>query len=340
MISLISSTLISLITLICALIIIAFFTLAERKVIAAVQRRRGPNVVGIFGLLQAVADGLKLVGKEILIPAKANIDLFVFAPILTFATSLINWAFLPIGNFENVIADQNVAILYILAVSSIGVYGIILSGWSSNSRYAFLGAIRSTSQMVSYEVSMGLLLLPVIFCTGSFNLSIINSIQGGSGWLLFVLLPVACLFIISMLAETNRTPFDLPEAEAELVAGYNVEYSSLTFALFFLGEYGNMTILAVFTVILFFGGWPIGVSALWGLLVFIVKIMAICFFTIFVRANLPRYRYDQLMSVGWEVILPLSLGYLIVVSNILRAFNGEPAVQELPFIGDLVLANS
>lgn len=245
---------IGLITLVCALIIIAFFTLAERKVIASVQRRRGPNVVGIFGLLQAIADGLKLVGKEILIPSKANTDLFILAPVLTFAASLVNWAFLPIGNIGNVIANQNLAVLFVLAVSSIGVYGIILSGWASNSRYAFLGAIRSTSQMVSYEVSMGLLIMPVIICTGSFNFSDISYFQSQHSWLMFALLPVTGLFLISILAETNRTPFDLPEAEAELVAGYNVEYSSLTFALFFLGEYGNMTILAIFTSLLFFGG--------------------------------------------------------------------------------------
>lgn len=252
---------VGLITLVCALIVIAFFTLAERKVIASVQRRRGPNVVGIFGLLQAVADGLKLVGKEILIPSKANTDLFILAPILTFGTSLINWAFLPIGNVGNVIANQNLAILFVLAVSSVGVYGIILSGWASNSRYAFLGAIRSTSQMVSYEVSMGLLIMPVIICTGSFNFSDISYFQSQHSWLMFSLLPVAGLFLISILAETNRTPFDLPEAEAELVAGYNVEYSSLIFALFFLGEYGNMIILAIFTSLLFFGGWPLGLPS-------------------------------------------------------------------------------
>lgn len=323
---------VGLITLVCALIIIAFFTLAERKVIASVQRRRGPNVVGIFGLLQAIADGLKLVGKEILIPSKANSDLFILAPVLTFGTSLINWAFLPIGNIGNVIANQNLSILFVLAVSSIGVYGIILSGWASNSRYAFLGAIRSTSQMVSYEVSMGLLLMPVIICTGSFNFSDISFFQSQHSWLMFALLPVAGLFLISILAETNRTPFDLPEAEAELVAGYNVEYSSLTFALFFLGEYGNMLILAIFTVLLFFGGWSLAVPGWIALLFFTIKIMVICFFFIFVRANLPRYRYDQLMAVGWEVILPISLGYLILIAGFIRLANGEPMVSEIPFI--------
>lgn len=328
---------IGLITLVCALIIIAFFTLAERKVIASIQRRRGPNVVGVFGLLQAIADGLKLVGKEILIPSKANTDLFIIAPILTFATSLINWAFLPIGNIGNVIANQNFAILFILAVSSVGIYGIILSGWSSNSRYAFLGAIRSTSQMVSYEVSMGLLLMPVILCTGSFNLSNISYFQSKHSWFMFALLPVAGLFLISILAETNRTPFDLPEAEAELVAGYNVEYSSLTFALFFLGEYGNMIILAIFTTLLFFGGWSLTLPNWLSLIIFIIKVMIICFFFIFIRANLPRYRYDQLMVVGWEVILPISLGYLLLIAGFIRLAGGEPMIQELPFLRSIYI---
>ena len=327
-----SSVVISLITLICALIIIAFFTLAERKVIASVQRRRGPNVVGIYGLLQAVADGLKLVGKEIIVPSKANSDIFILAPIITFATSLINWSFLPIGSVANVIADQNLAVLYVLAVSSIGIYGIILSGWSSNSRYAFLGAIRSTSQMVSYEVSMGLLIMPVVLCAGSFNLSVISQFQSQSTWLTLALLPLAVAFLISMLAETNRTPFDLPEAEAELVAGYNVEYSSLTFALFFLGEYGNMIVLSIFVTILFFGGWSVFFGLTLSLFVFIAKIMAVAFFFIFVRANLPRYRYDQLMAIGWEGILPLTLGYLILISGLLRLTSGEPEVSVIPYM--------
>lgn len=326
------NTVIALITLICALIIIAFFTLAERKVIASVQRRRGPNVVGIYGLLQAIADGLKLVGKEVIIPSKANSDLFILAPVITFATSLINWAFLPLGSISNVIADQNLAILFVLAISSIGIYGIILSGWSSNSRYAFLGAIRSTSQMVSYEVSMGLLIMPVILCTGSFNLSTISQFQSQYSWLSLSLLPLAVAFLVSMLAETNRTPFDLPEAEAELVAGYNVEYSSLTFALFFLGEYGNMIVLSIFVTILFFGGWSLWIPLNLSLLAFIIKILVVAFFFIFVRANLPRYRYDQLMAVGWEVILPVTLGYLIFISGVLRFTLGEPEVSTVPYL--------
>jgi NADH-quinone oxidoreductase subunit H len=254
--------------------------------------------VGLFGLLQAVADGLKLVGKEILIPSKANTDIFIMAPIITFSASLINWTFLPIGSIANTIADKNLAILFVLAVSSIGVYGIILSGWSSNSRYAFLGAVRSTAQMVSYEVSMGLLIIPVVLCTGSFNFGYISSFQSRTSILSIVLLPVTIMFIISMLAETNRTPFDLPAAEAELVAGYNTEYSSLTFALFFLGEYGNMLILSIFVTILFLGGWNLNTSHNVSLIIFIVKVLFIMFLFIFIRSNLPRYRYDQLMSIG------------------------------------------
>ena len=311
------------ITLVCILITIAFFTLAERKVIASIQRRRGPNVVGYFGLLQAIADGLKLVGKEIIIPAKSNSDLFIFAPILTFTMSLISWIFLPIGNSENLIANQNLSILFILAISSTGVYGIILSGWSSNSRYAFIGAIRSTSQMISYEISLSLLIIPIIICTGSFNFGIISQFQSKYIWLVWALLPLACLFFISILAETNRTPFDLPEAEAELVAGYNVEYSALTFALFFLGEYGNMFSLSIITIILFFGGWSLYLINLLSLLIFIIKILFIAFFFIFIRASLPRYRYDQLLSIGWEIILPFSFGYLLFISGFIRFFNGE-----------------
>lgn len=326
-----SSLLLSLITLICALVVVAFFTLAERKVIASVQRRRGPNVVGIFGLLQALADGLKLVGKEIVIPSKANLDLFIFAPVLTFAASLINWGFLPLSSLPNVLANEELAILFLFAVSSVGVYGVILSGWASNSRYAFLGAIRSTSQMVSYEVSMGLLIMPVVLITGTFNLGSLVHYQSVNIWLGVVLFPIACLFFLSILAETNRTPFDLPEAEAELVAGYNVEYSSLAFALFFLGEYGNMTVLSVFTTIVFLGGWSLNFWYSIGSLIFLLKVMFISFLFIFVRANLPRYRYDQLMTIGWEVVLPISLGYLVFTCGILQVFNGGLYGADLPF---------
>ena len=330
----ISSILISLITLVCTLIVVAFFTLAERKVIASVQRRRGPNIVGIFGLLQAIADGLKLVGKELTIPSKANLDLFILAPIITFAASLINWGFLPLSSLQNVISNQNLGILFIFAISSIGIYGIILSGWASNSRYAFLGAIRSTAQMVSYEVSMGLLIMPIILCTGSFNLGSLVHFQSLNVWFALALFPLLGLFLVSILAETNRTPFDLPEAEAELVAGYNVEYSSLAFALFFLGEYSNMTILSIFTTLVFLGGWSLNIPYVLSSLFFLIKIMVICFFFIFIRAALPRYRYDQLMTIGWEVILPMSIGYLLLVAGILRFTAGEPLIIDLPYIGD------
>lgn len=226
--------LISIVTLIGALIVVAFFTLAERKMIASIQRRRGPNVVGFFGLLQPIADGVKLLGKEIILPSKANKDLFILAPFLTFSISLINWGFMPLGYLPNVISDTNFSIFLFFASSSIGIYGIILSGWASNSRYAFLGAIRSTAQMVSYEVSMGILILPIAMCTGSLDLSIIIQRQVSMGiWLALPLFPLFIMFLITCLAETNRTPFDLPEAEAELVAGFNVEYSSLMFAFFF-----------------------------------------------------------------------------------------------------------
>lgn len=323
MVQVILQIIISLITLICALIAIAFYTLAERKVLASIQRRRGPNVVGIFGLLQAIADGLKLVGKEVLIPFKASLSLFLIAPIITFSTSLINWAFLPIGNIANIISGDNLSMLLVLAVSSVGIYGIILSGWSSNSRYAFIGAIRSTSQMVSYEVSLGLILMPVVLCAGGFNLGQISQFQATNSVFLFSLLPLFGLFVISMLAETNRTPFDLPEAEAELVAGYNVEYAALVFALFFLGEYGNMLILSVFTVLIFLGGWSACFSTGLSLFVFALKFSAIAFFFILVRANLPRYRYDQLMAVGWEMILPVSIGYLVLMAGFIRLALGE-----------------
>jgi len=300
-----------------SLVMIAFFTLAERKVIASVQRRRGPNVVGIWGSLQAIADGVKLIFKEVLLPSKINRDLFLIAPAILLALSFVHWAILPLGYYD-VIIDSPLSILFILAISSLGVYGIILSGWASNSKYAFIGALRSIAQMISYEISLSLILLPVIMIVNSFNLTEIIHFQQTAGWLLFPLMPLCVAFFISMLAETNRTPFDLPEAEIELVAGYNVEYSSITFILFFLGEYGNMLVLAFIITFLFFGGWlgffgslvPVG---FW----LILKVMAVCFLFIFVRANLPRYRYDQLMSIGWKVLLPLTMGYLVLVAGTL-----------------------
>jgi NADH-quinone oxidoreductase subunit H len=293
---------------------VAYLTLMERKVIGAMQLRKGPNVVGPFGLLQPLADGLKLMLKEVIIPHKANKILFLLAPIITFVLALIGWAVIPFSE-TFVIADINVGVAYLLATSSLGVYGIIIAGWASNSKYAFLGAIRSSAQMISYEVSIGLIIISVILCSGSLNLSEIVLSQK-DGWYFWSMFPMFVLFFISALAETNRHPFDLPEAESELVAGYNVEYSSMPFAMFFLGEYANMILISSFTAILFLGGWlpPIDnefFNSIPGFIWLILKIVAILFCFIWVRATLPRYRYDQLMRLGWKVFLPFSLAWVV-----------------------------
>lgn len=309
------------------LLSVAYFTLAERKIMGTIQRRRGPNVIGFQGLMQPLADGLKLFVKESVLPSNANKVLFVIAPMLTFGLSLMGWVVIPLGN-GLVLADINVGILYLLGISALGVYGIILSGWSSNSKYAFLGALRSAAQMVSYEVSLGFILVCVVLCAGSFNLiSIVLSQQ--HVWYYLPHFPVFVLFFISALAETNRHPFDLPEAEAELVSGYNVEYSAMGFALFFLGEYANMLLMSALTTILFLGGWlPIldcfPFNWIPGPLWFGLKI---CFFVILfvvMRACLPRLRYDQLMNLGWKIFLPFSLGWLIFTASILISFNWLP----------------
>ncbi len=310
------------------LVAVAYLTLAERKVMASMQRRKGPNVVGLFGLLQPLADGLKLLVKEPLLPINANTIIFAAAPILTFLLSLIAWAVIPFG-YGLVLSDLNVGLLYIFAISSLGVYGIILAGWSSNSKYAFLGALRSAAQMVSYEVSIGLIILTVVVCVGSLNISEIVLSQKNI-WFGIPLFPLLVLFFISALAETNRAPFDLPEAEAELVAGYNVEYSSMGFALFFLGEYANMILMSSLCSILFLGGWlpPFDITLFhWipGSFWFGIKISFFLFLFIWVRAAFPRYRYDQLMRLGWKVFLPLSLAFLIFVSSLLVSFNSLPA---------------
>jgi len=309
------------------LIAVAYFTLAERKIMGAIQRRRGPNVVGVFGLLQPLADGAKLLLKETIIPSNANTILFVLAPIITFLLSLLGWAVIPYGE-GMVFADINVGILYLFAVSSLGVYGVIISGWASNSKYAFLGALRSAAQMVSYEVSLGVIIITVLICAGSLNLSDIVLAQQGV-WFVVPLFPMAIMFYISALAETNRHPFDLPEAEAELVSGYNVEYSAMGFALFFLGEYANMLIMSGMTVILFLGGWlPLFSFApfTWvpGPIWFGLKLIIFAAGFAWARAAFPRYRYDQLMRLGWKIFLPLSLGWLFLTAGILMAFNWLP----------------
>jgi NADH-quinone oxidoreductase subunit H len=312
------------------LICVAFLTLAERKVIAAIQLRKGPNVVGPFGLLQPFADGLKLLLKETVIPSGANRGVFIIAPIITFLLSLIAWAVIPFG-VGVVVADINVGILYLFAISSLGVYGIIMAGWASNSKYAFLGALRSAAQMVSYEVSIGFVMITVLLCVGSLNLTqIVLAQQGGFWhWYWLPLFPMFIIFFVSALAETNRSPFDLPEGESEIVAGYFVEYSSMAFALFFLGEYSAMILMSGTTSILFLGGWmpPFDFAPFtWipGFVWFAAK-MALClFFFLWVRATLPRYRYDQLMRLGWKVFLPFSLIWVVLTAGVLVAFGWAP----------------
>ncbi|MBM3579259.1 MAG: NADH-quinone oxidoreductase subunit NuoH [Alphaproteobacteria bacterium] len=291
---------------------VAFLTLLERKVIAAMQLRKGPNVVGPFGLLQPLADGLKLMLKEVIIPTNANKVLFFLAPIITFVLALIGWAVIPFSE-KFVIADLNIGIMYLLAASSLGVYGIIIAGWASNSKYAFLGAIRSSAQMISYEVSIGLIIISVVLLVGSMRLNDIVLAQR-EHWFVLPMLPMFFLFFISALAETNRHPFDLPEAESELVAGYNVEYSSMPFSMFFLGEYANMILMSASASILFLGGWLAPYESLSFIpapLWLIAKIFFLLFCFIWVRATLPRYRYDQLMRLGWKVFLPLSLTWVV-----------------------------
>jgi len=309
------------------LISVAYFTIAERKIMGSIHRRKGPNVIGFLGLLQPLADGLKLFVKETIFPSNSNILIFLLAPILTFVLSLIGWSVIPFSK-NIVISDINIGILYLFAISSLSVYGIIMAGWSSNSKYPFLGSLRSAAQMISYEVSIGFIIVNISICSGSFNLSNIILSQKDI-WYIIPLFPMFILFYISMLAETNRHPFDLPEAEAELVSGYNVEYSAMTFALFFLGEYANMLLMSAFSSILFLGGWlPLlnifPFNWLPGSVWFTFKIIIGVIFFIITRAALPRYRYDQLMYIGWKSFLPLSLGYLIFTVGTLISFNWLP----------------
>ncbi len=310
------------------LVAVAYLTYFERKVMAAMQIRKGPNVVGPFGLLQPWADAVKLLFKETILPTGANKGVFLAAPMITFVLALIAWAVIPF-DAGMVIANINVGVLYLFAISSLGVYGIVMAGWASNSRYAFLGALRSAAQMVSYEVSIGFVMISVLLCAGSLNLSAIVEAQK-TVWFAVPLFPMFVIYFVSALAETNRHPFDLPEAEAELVAGYQVEYSSMPFALFFLGEYANMILMSGTTTVLFLGGWlpPLPIAPFtWipGPLWFIIKIVVLLFVFVWVRATFPRYRYDQLMRLGWKVFLPFSLFWLVLTAGVLLVFGWLPA---------------
>ncbi|TAL04852.1 MAG: NADH-quinone oxidoreductase subunit NuoH [Rhodospirillaceae bacterium] len=299
----------------------AYLTYAERRIIGAMQMRKGPNVVGPFGLLQPFADAVKLLTKETVVPTGSSPVVFFLAPMVTFSLAMIAWAVIPVSPGW-VVANINVGILYLFAVSSLGVYGIVMAGWSSNSRYAFLGAMRSAAQMVSYEVSIGFVMISVLLTAGSLNLTAIVNAQRGL-WFFIPHFPMFVIFFISILAETNRHPFDLPEAESELVAGFMTEYSSMAFALFFLGEYANMIMMSGVVSILFLGGWlpPFNIAvlnAVPGIVWFALKVLASLFTMIWVRATFPRYRYDQLMRLGWKVFLPFSLVWLILTAGFLE----------------------
>ena len=311
------------------LVSVAMIVWLDRRVWAFVQKRQGPNVVGPFGLLQSLADALKYIFKEIIIPASSNKVIFILAPIITMTLALIAWAVIPFG-VEQVLADINVGILYIFAVSSLGVYGIIMGGWASNSKYPFLGAIRSDAQMVSYEVSIGIIIINVLLCVGSLNLNDIVVAQKEM-WFVIPLFPMFVIFFISALAETNRPPFDLPEAEAELVAGYQTEYSGMMYAMFWLGEYANILLMCALGSILFLGGWlsPIDLypfNLIPGALWLIFKILFLFILFALVKAIVPRYRYDQLMRLGWKIFLPLSLTYVVLTASYLFYFNLLPTI--------------
>jgi len=309
------------------LVSVAMIVWLDRRVWAFVQKRQGPNVVGPFGLLQSLADALKYIFKEIIIPASSNKIIFILAPIITMTLALIAWAVIPFG-INQVLADINVGILYIFAVSSLGVYGIIMGGWASNSKYPFLGSIRSAAQMVSYEVSIGIIIINVLLCVGSLNLNDIVIAQKDM-WFVIPLFPMFVIFFISALAETNRPPFDLPEAEAELVAGYQTEYSGMMYAMFWLGEYANILLMCALGSILFLGGWlsPIDLypfNLIPGALWLIFKILLLFILFALVKAIVPRYRYDQLMRLGWKIFLPLSLTYVVLTASYLFYFNLLP----------------
>jgi len=305
------------------LFMVALFTLLERKMWASIQLRRGPNVVGFFGILQPIADAIKLILKETIIPGLSNLFLFILAPIITFMISLLSWGIIPLY-YGAVLSDLNLGLLFLLSISSLGVYGLIVSGWASNSKYAFLGALRSAAQFISYEVFFSIVVMTVLVCVNSLNLTLIVEFQSKI-WFIFPLWPGFIMFFISALAETNRIPFDLPEAESELVSGYNVEYSATTFVLFFLAEYANILLMSVLIVIFFFGGWLpfFNIKILYiipGFIWFILKIFVFILLFTVIKAILPRYRYDQLMILGWKVLLPISFLFLILVSLIIFIF--------------------
>lgn len=309
------------------LLAVAYLTYAERKVLGAIQRRQGPMTVGPFGLLQPIADGIKLLSKETIIPSQAHRIVFLLAPVVLFTLALVAWAVIPFDR-DWVVANINVGVLYLFAISSMGVYGVIMAGWASNSRYAFLGGLRSASQMVSYEVSMGLIIVCVILCTGSLNLQEIV-MAPRPVWMQALLFPMFIVFLISILAETNRCPFDLPEGESEITGGFMVEYSSMAFALFFLGEYANMILMSGITTTLFLGGWlpPFGIEALAfipGIVWFGLKTALILFVFLWARGTLPRFRYDQLMRLGWKVFLPFTLIWVVITAGALVAFDAVP----------------
>jgi NADH-quinone oxidoreductase subunit H len=315
------------------LIAMAYLTYAERKVLASMQLRLGPNVVGPLGLFQPFADAIKMLTKETIIPSGASKFLFVLAPMLTFSLAVLGWAVIPV-NDGWAIANINVGVLYLFAISSLGVYGVVIAGWATNSKYAFLGAMRSAAQMVSYEVSMGFVIVTVLLCVGSLNLNDVVLAQKHI-WFAIPLFPMFVIFFISVLAETNRSPFDIPEGESEIVAGFFVEYSSMTFALFFLGEYTNMILMSAITTILFLGGWLapfdgtfLGPLFTWvpGPIWFIAKICFVLFFFLWTRATFPRYRYDQLMRLGWKVFLPFTLVWLVLTAGVLMLMGWLPHV--------------
>nr|QCU46376.1 NADH dehydrogenase subunit 1 [Stomolophus sp. CG-2019] len=312
-----------LIVIVPVLIAVAYLTLAERKVLGYMQARKGPNIVGVYGLLQPLADGVKLFTKEMTIPNHSNLIIYFISPIMFLALALILWGVLPY--YSNITYSQiTLGLLFVLAISSISVYAVLMSGWASTSKYAYLGSLRAAAQMISYEVSMGLIIISVILCVGSLNLSQISWFQSNSIIFIAPLLPAATMFLISLVAETNRAPFDLTEGESELVSGYNVEYSSMSFALLFLAEYANIIFMSALFSLIFLGGWigPLFNSTIW----FGLKTAFIAMYFIWIRASFPRIRYDQLMMLLWKSYLPLSLGFLVIVISLLWSLNGLPII--------------